>query len=54
MTEELEQLFYSKFNLRQRLSQVLPQEAVEYIVNLIVLDQAHQKYIKLEKELEEV
>jgi hypothetical protein len=53
MTEEFEQLFDSTFLLRKQLSQVLSKEAVDYIIKLVVLDQAHKKYLKLSSENEE-
>jgi hypothetical protein len=50
MSSELEELLHSSFKLRQTLSQVLPKEAVDYIMKLIVKDSAHQKYLKLTEE----
>ena len=47
MTEELEQLFNSTYLLRQQLSQVLPKEAVDYIVHLVIMDRANQNYTNL-------
>ena len=47
MTKETEELLNCTYELRQRLSSVLPQDAVEYIVKLIVLDSAHQKFLAL-------
>lgn len=51
MALELEELLHSTFKLRQTLLQVLPKEAVEYIMELIVKDGAHRKYLELTKEL---
>jgi hypothetical protein len=45
MTKELEELLNSTNQIRKTISQVLPQEAVDYIVNLIAKDNAHRKYI---------
>ena len=50
MTPELEEFLHNKFKLRQTLSQVLPKEAVDYIMELIVKDGAHRKYLKLIEE----
>jgi hypothetical protein len=50
MSPELEELLESSFKLKQILSQVLPQEAVEHILNLIARDGAHRKYLKLTEE----
>lgn len=50
MSPELEELLHSTFKLRQTLSQVLPKEAVEYIIELIVKDGAHRKYLELTKD----
>ena len=45
MTKELEELLNSTNQIRKTISQVLPQEAVDYIINLIAEDNAHRKYI---------
>jgi hypothetical protein len=50
MTPELEEFLHNTFKLRQTLLQVLPKEAVDYIIELIVKDSAHQKYLKLIKD----
>ena len=50
MSPELEELLYSTFKLRQVLSQVLPEEAIDYIMELIAKDGAHRKYLKLTEE----
>lgn len=47
MTPELEEFLHNIFKLRQTLSQVLPKEAVDYIMELIAKDGAHRKYLKL-------
>ena len=47
MSPELEELLHSTFKLRQTLSQVLPKEVVDYIIELVVKDGAHKKYLKL-------
>jgi hypothetical protein len=52
MSPEVEELLYSSFQLRRTLIQVLPQEAVNYIMELIAKDGAHKKYLKLTEELE--
>lgn len=50
MSPELEELLHSTFKLRRTLLQVLPKEAVDYIMELIVKDSAHQKYLELTKD----
>ena len=50
MSSELEELLNSSFKLRQTLSQILQKEAVDYIMELIVKDSAHRKYLKLIEE----
>ena len=50
MSPELEELLSSSFKLRQTLSQILQKEAVDYIMELIVKDSAHRKYLKLIEE----
>ena len=52
MSPELEELLHSTFKLRQALSQVMPKEAVDYIMELIAKDGAHRKYLKLTEETE--
>jgi hypothetical protein len=51
MSPELEELLHSTFILRQKLSTILPVEAVDYILELIAKDGAHRKYLELTKEL---
>lgn len=49
---ELEELLESSFKLRKILEQVLPKEAVDYIITLIVKDSSHRKFLKLTEETE--
>ena len=53
MTVELENLLENSFGLRQTLSQVLPPEAVDYILFLLAKDGAHRKLLKLTEEIAE-
>ena len=53
MSPELEELLHSTFKLRQTLSQILPVDAVNYIMELIAKDGAHRNYLKLTEETEE-
>jgi hypothetical protein len=50
MSPELEELLHSSFKLRQTLSQVLPKEAVDYIMELIAKDGAYRNLLKLLEE----
>lgn len=50
ISTELEQLLSSSFKLRKTLEQVLPPEAVEYILVLIAKDGAHRKFLKITEE----
>lgn len=50
MTKELEELFECDFKLRKLLEQVLPKEAVDYILCLIVKDNAHRKLMNIVEE----
>ena len=50
MTKELEELLNSKNQIRKTISQVLPQEAADYIINLIAKDNAYRKYVDNTKE----
>lgn len=52
MSPELEELLHSTFILRQKLSTILPVEAVDYILELVAKDGAHRKYLKLTEDLE--
>ena len=52
ISEELEDFLNNTFKIRKALAQVLPQEAIDYIINLIVKDGAHRKFIKLTEENE--
>jgi hypothetical protein len=50
ISTELEQLLSSSFKLRKTLEQVLPKEAIDYIIDLIAKDGAHRKYLEIVKE----
>ena len=50
MSPELEEILYNTFTLRRSLSQILPKEAVDYIIELIVKDGAHRNFLKLTEE----
>ncbi len=50
MSPELEALLHNTFSLRRSLSQILPQEAVDYIIDLIVRDGAHRNFLKITEE----
>ncbi len=52
MSPELENLVHNTSQLRRVLAQVLSSEAVDYIMELIVKDLAHKKYLKLAGENE--
>lgn len=52
MTAELEELLSSSFKLKKTLEQVLPKEAVDYILVLIAKDKAHQNFIRITEETE--
>ena len=49
---ELEDLLSSSFKLRKTLEQVLPKEAVDYLLELIAKDSAHRKFINITEETE--
>ena len=50
MSPELEDLLQNTFKLRQALLQIMPKEAVDYIMQLIAKDGANRKYLKLTEE----
>ena len=52
MSPELEELLHATFTLRKTLQQVLPPDAVNYIIDLIAKDGAHRKFLKLTEENE--
>lgn len=52
MSPELEEFLECSFKLRKTLEQVLPEEAIDYILNLIAKDGAHRKYLKIVEENE--
>lgn len=52
MSPELEELLESSFKLRKAFEQILPPEAVDYILNLIAKDGAHRKFLKITEENE--
>ena len=50
MTAELEEFLQNSFALRKTLQQTLPKEAIDYILEIIAKDGAHQKYVKIVEE----
>ena len=50
LSPELEELLANKFKLKKALEQVLPAEAITYIISLIAKDIAHRKFLKLTEE----
>lgn len=52
MTAELEDFLQNAFQLRKALQQVLPSEAVNYILELISKDGAHRNYLRIVGESE--
>ena len=47
LSPEIEELLSSSFKLRKAFEQVLPKEAVDYILLLIARDGAHRNFLKL-------
>jgi hypothetical protein len=52
MSPELEEFLNNTFRLRKALEQVLPKEASDYIIDLVVKDGAHRNFLKLTEENE--
>ena len=50
LTEQSKELLHSTFQLRRVLSQVLAPDLVDHIIELIVKDEAHEKFLELTKE----
>ena len=53
MDPELEKILENSFRLRQALEQVLPKNAVDYILTLLAKDGAHRKFLRRMEEAEE-
>ena len=47
MSSEVEELLESTWKLRRIMISVLPEEAVDHIIDLIVKDSAHRKFLAL-------
>ncbi len=52
LSPELEDLLSNSFKLRKALEQVLPKEAIDYILNVIAKDGAHRKLLHITEEIE--
>lgn len=50
LSDQSKEILENKLALRKSLSQILPADIVEYIMQLIVRDQAHQKFLELTKD----
>ena len=50
LSDQSKEILENKIALRKSLSQILPADVVEYIMQLIVRDQAHQKLTELLKD----
>lgn len=53
LSPELETFLEGSFKLRKLLEQVLPKDAVDYILMLVAKDGAHRKFLKLTEETTE-
>lgn len=49
LSEQSKEILENKLALRKSLSQILPADLIDYIIELIVRDQAHQKFLELTK-----
>jgi hypothetical protein len=52
LSHELEEFFNSSFKVRKTLEQVLPKEAIDYLLDLVAKDFAHRKFLKIAEETE--
>ena len=50
LSPEIEEVLENSFTLRKVLEQVLPKEAVDYILNLLAKDGAHRRFLKITEE----
>jgi hypothetical protein len=53
LSNELEEFFSSSFKVRKVFEQVLPNDATEYLLDLIAKDLSHRKFLKITEESEE-
>ena len=49
LSAESKEILNNRLKLRQSLSQMLPKDLIDYIMELIVKDLSHQKYLELTK-----
>jgi len=47
ISDNLKEILQKKYDLRKALSQVCPNELVDYIMELIVQDLTHRKFLDL-------
>ena len=52
LSPELEEFLSNSFRLNKTLEQVLPREAIDYILNVIARDLAHRKFLRLTEDTE--
>jgi hypothetical protein len=50
LSNEAKEILKSKYSLQKTLLQVLPKDVVDYLIELIVADQAHEKFLALTTE----
>ena len=50
LSDQSREIINNQFDLRKALSQIFPTDLVDYIVLLIVRDQAHQAFIENTKD----
>ena len=50
LSNQSKEILDNKFKLRQSLSQILPKDLVDYIMEVIVKDLSHQKLLEILKE----
>jgi hypothetical protein len=51
LSPELEDLLDNSFRLRKALEQVLPKEAIDYILELIAKDGTHRRFLEITEEV---
>lgn len=50
LSNQTKEILDNKIQLRKLLSQVIPSDLIDYIMELIVKDQTHQKFLELTKD----
>lgn len=50
LSKESKEILNNKLQLKKSLSQILPKDLIDYMIELIALNQAHQRFLELTKD----